>query len=393
MKWGLICNSKVKKSLSLATDIYDFLQSYGEVFSELSLAKKIKKRGYSFENINKNSDIIITIGGDGTILRALRVLDKPIFAINSGGMGFLSEVESKYAIEGLKKLLDGKYNIEERSKLKIMLDGERLPDATNEVTIQTAKIAKIMYYQILVENELLETIGADGVILSTPTGSTSYALSVGGPILDPALNAILIAPIAPFRLSARPWVVPLNKIITLKVLPKSKETKIVIDGQYTKNVTADSKITITGSEKTAKFILKTFLDEMGDEIEKIGEIENLHGIEEINVEEDTIRVRREIGGVEVSFKGVIIKINGKEVQILSPENKGFGYEAAKVTLMAIEQAGLKDRTAILEEVSKIKDFDGVSGIWSFDQNGDTTLKLISGHKTVDGVFVFEKILS
>ena len=254
MKWGLICNSKVKKSISLAADIYEFLQLYGEIFPELSLAKKIKKKGHSFENINKNSDIVITIGGDGTILRALRVLDKPIFAINSGGMGFLSEVESKYAIEGLKNLIDGKYNIEERSKLKITLDGERLPDATNEVTIQTSKIAKIMYYQILVENELLETIGADGVIISTPTGSTSYALSVGGPILDPALNAILIAPIAPFRLSARPWVVPLNKIITAKVLPKSKETKIVIDGQYSKNVTTDSKITITGSEKTAKFV-------------------------------------------------------------------------------------------------------------------------------------------
>jgi NAD+ kinase len=169
-------------------------------------------------------------------------------------MGFLSEVESKYSIDGLKKVIDGDYNIEERSKLKIVLDEERLPDATNEVTIQTAKIAKIMYYQIIVENELLETIGADGVILSTPTGSTSYALSVGGPILDPSLNAILIAPIAPFRLSARPWVVPLSKKIKVKILPKSKETKIVIDGQFSKNVISDNKIIVTGSEKTAKFI-------------------------------------------------------------------------------------------------------------------------------------------
>jgi NAD+ kinase len=254
MKWGLICNSKNKKSISLGKDIYNFIKSYGEVFTEISFAKEIKKKGFSFENINKKSDIVITIGGDGTILRALRVVEKPIFAINSGGMGFLSEVESKYSIEGLNKLIDGNYNIEERSKLKIILDGNRLPDAANEVTIQTAKIAKIMYYQIFVENELLETIGADGVILSTPTGSTSYALSVGGPILDPSVNAILIAPIAPFRLSARPWVVPLNKKINVKVLPKSKETKIVIDGQFSKIVTPDSKIFITGSEKTAKFV-------------------------------------------------------------------------------------------------------------------------------------------
>ena len=254
MKWGLICNSKRKKSLSLGIDIYDFLLDYGEIFSELSFAKEIEKKGYSLEKINENSDIVITIGGDGTILRALRTIEKPIFSINSGGMGFLSEVESKYSIEGLKKVIDGDYNIENRSKLKITLDGNRLPDATNEVTIQTAKIAKIMYYQIIVENELLETTGADGVILSTPTGSTSYALSVGGPILDPAVNAILIAPIAPFRLSARPWVVPLSKKINIKILPKSKATKIVIDGQYSKDVSHNSKIIVTGSEKTAKFV-------------------------------------------------------------------------------------------------------------------------------------------
>jgi len=254
MKWGLICNSKRKKSLSLGIDIYDYLLDYGEIFSELNFAKENKKKGYSLEDINKKSDIVITIGGDGTILRALRTIEKPIFSINSGGMGFLSEIESKYWLEGLKKVIDGNYNIENRSKLKIILDGNRLPDATNEVTIQTAKIAKIMYYQIIVENELLETIGADGVILSTPTGSTSYALSVGGPILDPSVSAILIAPIAPFKLSARPWVVPLSKKINIKILPKSKATKIVIDGQYSKDVSHNSNIIVTGSEKTAKFV-------------------------------------------------------------------------------------------------------------------------------------------
>jgi len=172
MKWGLICNSKKKKSLSLGLEIYDFLLNYGEIFSESSFAREIKKKGYSLDNINKKSDIVITIGGDGTILRALKEVEKPIFAINSGGMGFLSEVESKYSLEGLKKVIDGNYNIEERSKLKIVLDGDRLPDATNEVTIQTAKIAKIMYYQIIVENELLETIGAG----PDPTTIASYSI-------------------------------------------------------------------------------------------------------------------------------------------------------------------------------------------------------------------------
>ncbi len=254
MKWGLVCNYHVKKVCAVAGDIYDFLKDKGEIFTEDNSAKELKKRGYSFNEINKRADIVITVGGDGTILRTLTEVEKPIFAINSGGMGFLTEVESKYAINGLKKVIDGKYNIEERAKLKVFVDGKRLPDAANEVTVQTSRIAKIIYLQILVENELIETYGADGVIIATPTGSTSYALSVGGPILDPLVNAMVIAPIAPFKLSARPWVVPLKKRVGIKLLHKSKESKIVIDGESPTYVTPDSIIEITGSEKKARFV-------------------------------------------------------------------------------------------------------------------------------------------
>jgi NAD+ kinase len=254
MKWGLVYNLHVKKAASLANDIYDFLKDNGEVFIENNFTEEKKLKEYSLEEINKKADIVITIGGDGTILRTLEKVEKPVFAINSGGMGFLSEVESKYATSGLKRVVSGEYNVEERAKLKIMLDGNRLPDAANEVTVQTGRIAKIMYLQIFVENELIETLGADGVIVATSTGSTSYALSVGGPILDPSVNAMVIAPLAPFKLSARPWVVPLKKKIGIKLLPKSKECKLVIDGESPQPVTTDSDIAITGSEKKARFI-------------------------------------------------------------------------------------------------------------------------------------------
>ena len=169
-------------------------------------------------------------------------------------MGFLSEVESKYAMSGLKRVIDGKYNVEERAKLKVMLDGKRLADAANEVTVQTAKIAKILYMRIFVEEELLEKLRADGVIVSTPTGSTSYSLSVGGPIMDPSVNAMIIAPLAPFKLSARPWIVPLDKTVRIQVLPKSKESKMVIDGNVTKTITSENDIAITVSDKKARFI-------------------------------------------------------------------------------------------------------------------------------------------
>ena len=254
MKWGIVCNFHVKKSCSVASDVYDFIKDHGEVFVEEKLAKNLNIKGFSLDEINKNADIVVTVGGDGTILRALEKIDKPIFAINSGGMGFLSEVESKYANSGLKQVIDGDFNVEERSKLKITLDGKRLPDAANEVTVQTARIAKIMYLQLFVEDELIETLGADGIIIATPTGSTSYALSAGGPILDPAVNAMVIAPLAPFKLSARPWIVPLEKKVSIKLIAKTKESKLVIDGESPHPVTTESKIEITGSEKKARFV-------------------------------------------------------------------------------------------------------------------------------------------
>jgi len=201
MKWGLVCNYHVKKACSNGKDIFIFLKENGEVFAEDKFAEKQGFKGYSMKDINKKADIVVTVGGDGTILRALEKIEKPIFAINSGGMGFLSEVESKYAKEGLQRVIEGKYNIEERSKLKVTVDGKRLPDAANEVTVQTSRIAKMIYLQVLVDDDLLETFGADGVIIATPTGSTSYALSAGGPILDPGVNAMVIAPLAPFKLA------------------------------------------------------------------------------------------------------------------------------------------------------------------------------------------------
>jgi len=254
MKWGLVCSSNVKKSLSLAKDLYDFLSENGTVYAEKDLMVHYDKKGHALSYMDEHADIVVTVGGDGTILRTLKDVEKPVFAINSGGMGFLSEVESKYAMNGLQKVMDGDYNIVERSKLRVDVDTKRLPDAVNEVTVQTAKIAKIMYFQLFVEDELIETMGADGVIIATPTGSTSYALSVGGPIMDPSVDAMIAAPLAPFRLSARPWIVPLGKKMRVSVLPKSKETRLVIDGNHVEEVTPDSEIVITGSEKKARFI-------------------------------------------------------------------------------------------------------------------------------------------
>jgi len=234
--------------------VINFLKEDGVVYSEECLATSLDVKGHSLKELNKKADIVVTIGGDGTILRAVAEIEKPVFSINSGGMGFLSEVESKYAIGGLKRVISGNYNIVERSKLKVTLDGKRLPDALNEATVQTARIAKILYLKLFVDEELIETMGADGVIVATPTGSTSYALSVGGPIMDPAVDAMMIAPLAPFKLSARPWIIPMDRNVGIMLLAKSKDSKLVIDGSFAIEISPESDIVITGSEKKARFV-------------------------------------------------------------------------------------------------------------------------------------------
>ena len=255
MKWGVVCNPHMPRALSLAKDIVDFLkESGGDILVEQHVAELLGVSGSSLKEMNKKAELVVTVGGDGTILYALEEIEKPIFSINSGGMGFLAEVESKYAISGLKRVMTGEYTVEERAKLKITVDGKRLPDATNEITVQTAQIAKMLHLQIFVEDDLIETMGADGIIIATPTGSTSYALSVGGPLMDPAVNAMIIAPLAAFKLSARPWIIPLEKTVKIKLLPKSKESKIVIDGRFSKPSGPENDIFVTGSEKKARFV-------------------------------------------------------------------------------------------------------------------------------------------
>ncbi len=254
MKWGIVCKPGAQRALSVSADVYEFLHEHGEVYPETVVAEHLDLNGFSMKDLDEKCDTVVTIGGDGTILMALQYIHKPIFAINSGAMGFLAEIESKYTRSGLQQVIDGKYNIEERAKLKVMVDGKRLGDAANEVTVQTARIAKILYLQLFVDDEMIETMGADGVIVATPTGSTSYSLSVGGPLMDPTVNAMIIAPLAAFKLSARPWVIPLERTVRIKLLPKSKETKLVIDGRDTTQVTPESDIRITVSNHKARFI-------------------------------------------------------------------------------------------------------------------------------------------
>lgn len=249
MRFGIVSKVDTNEAIRIAKNIIGFL---GDVVIEENLARKVGGRGIP---INKmNIDIIITVGGDGTILRTLQYNDAAVFGVNAGILGFLTEAKEENAIECIEKIQKGEYSIEKRMKLKVIHNKQRLFDCTNEAVIHTAHVAKMRHFEIEVDGRIAEEIRADGIIVATPTGSTCYAMSVGSPIIDPRVNAFVIVPIAPFKLSARAIIVPATSEIKIKFKEKDKKSLLVLDGQQELVVKGKDIITFSASEKTAKLI-------------------------------------------------------------------------------------------------------------------------------------------
>ena len=218
---------------------------------EKRAGEALGKKGVPLRNID--ADVLITVGGDGTILRTLQESEKPILGVNAGVLGFLTEVQPEDIKPAIKRLLAGDYHVEERVKLKTVMNSKRLDDATNEAVIHTAQIAKMRHFSIAIDGQPATEMRADGLIVATPTGSTCYAMSVGSSIIDPRVDALVIAPIAPFRLSSRPFVVPAKSKITITI-KEPRECILVIDGQREIPMTGHEKLVFTSSDKKARLI-------------------------------------------------------------------------------------------------------------------------------------------
>ena len=249
MTWGLVCKPTIS-SYSIAKEIFPLLD---DVLLEKKIAIRLGTTGYSLEEIGNRADRLIVIGGDGTILMVMHYTERPLFTINTGSVGFMTEVDAEDAVAGIKKVMNEEYYIEKRIRIKTMLNGERLADAMNEVTVHTADIGKILSLQLTVDGVVTEKIDGDGMIVATPTGSTSYALSVGGPIVDPVLQALVVAPMAPFRHIASPLVIPASSKLKITAVSK-KKAKLVIDGVNLGTISRNDDLTLCQSDKPAAFI-------------------------------------------------------------------------------------------------------------------------------------------
>jgi len=203
-------------------------------------------------------DIVFSIGGDGTFLDAASyVRDKeiPIVGINSGRLGFLANISKKEIPLALKAVFENNYYIEERTLLEVNTEENYFKDfnfALNEVTVLKRDSGSMITIKVFVNGEYLNTYWADGLILATPTGSTAYSLSLGGPIVVPGSSNFIITPIAPHNLTVRPIVLPDNYNITIKVTGRTETYLLSIDSQSVV-VEKNTEIIV----KTANFKIKT----------------------------------------------------------------------------------------------------------------------------------------
>lgn len=229
--------------------------SVDAVFYHSTMAEQLDRKGYSLDEIEeKDLDFIMTIGGDGTILRLLQKTHMNVLGINTGRVGFLTSAEIHELDKALNMVDNDEYFIDERIKLKVIINGEVKAECTNEAVVHTDQVAKMRSFVIKFENNEIDRFRADGLIVSTPTGSTCYSMSAGGPIIDPRVDAFVIVPISPYKLATKPYVVPVDKKIQAELTEEDKTCQLVLDGQRELTIGHDDKLEFTLAENKARFI-------------------------------------------------------------------------------------------------------------------------------------------
>lgn len=254
---GVVARVDRKAALEFTKKLIAHLEAKRlSIFLEPKLAKHVDKTEAALPLEEMKADVIVTIGGDGTILRTCLQIPKPeppILAINLGVRGFLAEVNPREGLDAVDRCLEGRFTLERCMKLASFIGGTRLPDALNEVFITSHAPAKLLYARIWKDGMTVAECRADGVVVASQVGSTGYSLSGGGPVLDPEADVFVLTPICPLTVF-HPIVFSTKSTIGIELL-KPKRAVVVIDGDYQRKMNPRTpRIMITKSEYTSSFI-------------------------------------------------------------------------------------------------------------------------------------------
>ena len=257
----LVVNEQKDPDCILANKVVQYMGDRATIYvNNSSVKQKIDTALYvDREEGYQNADIILVLGGDGTMLSIAGKAAEyaiPVIGVNLGRLGFLADIECNEIEESIRKLFSGEYVVEERMMLEAVLPGGIKTTAINDIVITRANsFLKILELDVYIDDEYVDDFKADGIIISTPTGSTAYSLSAGGPIVDPSLDSMIVTPICPHKMYCRTIIAPPDKTITIKCKATSRDDAVVAaDSQISGKLSADENVFVKASPKSLKLI-------------------------------------------------------------------------------------------------------------------------------------------
>ncbi|MGB7060845.1 MAG: NAD(+)/NADH kinase [Candidatus Zixiibacteriota bacterium] len=268
---GIIANVKKELTKGVVEEIIEWADKNGFDFficEELTPLVGLEEKSLSRAELGKESDVLISLGGDGTMLASARAVGErqtPILGINLGGVGFMTEINSSDLCNALNKLKRGDYFIEKRMVLETEVEGIKKLDqyGLNDVVLDKGEVARLFLLHLYLQDEFICSYSADGLIVSTPTGSTAYCLAAGGPIINPRMNAIIVSPICPHTLASRSIVFSENETLKVVVELSSRHAVLTIDGQVAFKLKSGSSVLIRKAKHSVnlvKFRDRSFYD-------------------------------------------------------------------------------------------------------------------------------------
>lgn len=265
MRYGIIANINKKELFEILPGLISWLEKYdNSVIIEKDIYDAttdiLEHIDYTErEKIPSKCDMVIALGGDGTIISAARVVGNsrvPIAGINLGGLGFLAEVAVEEIYDRLQLIQDGEYLVEERMVLKAYLDSQ--PEvsyrALNDIVIERGSSTRMVSISVTVDGKFFNRYSADGIIIATPTGSTAYSLSAGGPIIVPPHEAIIVTPLSPHSLSQRAVVIKPDSKIKINIENASGKMLLSIDGQTSVKIKNGQSITVERADNNVRLV-------------------------------------------------------------------------------------------------------------------------------------------
>lgn len=254
---GVIANlEKGPPDLLLNEFVPELLRHGFDVFLDAEMEPLLKSKSDVHVGIPEDCDVIAAFGGDGTMLKvARRYLGRPILGLKGGRLGFLTEPLDKQIVTRLKQ---GRYKIQERMRISVtLMEGEAVVrhfTALNDVVVHGA-VSRMVGLRTEVDGTFVREYSADGVIVATPTGSTAYSLSSGGPILTPTLQAILLTPLCPHKLSIRPIVVDADERVSIAVTQPRPDIRVTVDGQKESDLKEGQHVVVQRSPETTQLLV------------------------------------------------------------------------------------------------------------------------------------------